>query len=172
MTIFQILTTAFLNTLSDYPHTWRRSRVTETHTNSAMFQMGIISFEEQERARKAFRMSFQGTELKELNSRNPIKVKFSSQKHIKGLFSSTSLRVGHPGPDHPDHHKKPKPSCCREAMTAIKVPEQQCRGFSIPPSSLYCIFLKNYQAASTTHHWSGRGEQKHVYSSARLLLHI
>lgn len=70
MTIFQILTTAFLNTLSDYPHTWRRSRVTETHTNSAMFQMGIISFEEQERARKAFRNVFprnrtQGTELKE-----------------------------------------------------------------------------------------------------------
>lgn len=69
----------------------------ETHTNSAMFQVGIISSEEQERARKAFKMSFQGTELKELNSRNPKKDNFSSQKYIKGLSSSTSLRVGHSG---------------------------------------------------------------------------
>lgn len=73
---------------------------------------------------------------------------------------------------HPGHRKKPKPSCCREAMTAIKVYKQQCHGFYISPSFLYCILLQNYQAASTTHHWSGRGEQKHVYSSKRLRMNI
>lgn len=64
-----------------------------------------------------------------------MKDKFLSQKCIKGLFSGMSGVVG-VQEHHPDHHKLPKLSCCREAVIALGVSWQQCPGLAIPPFSV------------------------------------
>lgn len=95
--------------------------------------MGINLFGERQRGlRKLSEISSQGTGLKEQDSGNPVKAKFSSQNYTKGL-SSTMLCVSDVQGHYPDHHNKPKPSCGREAPTAIRASRQHCLAFRIIP---------------------------------------
>lgn len=102
---------------------------------------------------------------KEQDSRNPMKDKFC-QKQIKGLSSGVPRVVGVQG-HHPDHHKLPKLSCCKGAVTALGGSWQQCPGFAIPSFSLLHLPAGT---PSCFHHisLSQWGEQKRGYSSWRL----
>lgn len=96
-----------------------------------------------------------------------MKAKFLSQKYTKGLSSSMPCVLDVRG-YHPDHHKEPQPSCCREARIAIGA-HCNSSGFYTPQFPV-CIFLEGLP--SCFHHTSltrWGGAEAHLQQPETLL---